>query len=260
MIRVTIYWIGFVIVLVLLGLFLIFKNEYKKSEESSKYKQVIGLLCRIFKVPFFVSLVAFYGYNIYLLVAMRYDILFMWLSLCFIVFIPSLSTYVLLSNQEWKHFDDIRDLFSTILMGITGVNGILYMFCILDLFLIAGPSFTNIDEKYTQYGYSIDILEIKEVEYVNVHGGGWYICSTPSNAYYYEVSTNNGNTTTKVLDGYSHYVEKDEDDKYLSNPHIEVYYIMQEYYNMYTMETHTEVVGENYIICVPENAIYYYEE
>ncbi len=259
MIRVTIYWIGFVIVLVLLGLFLIFKNEYKRSKKNSKYKQVIGILCKIFRVLFFVSLVAFYGYNIYLLVAMRYDISLIILSLSFIVFIPSLGICVLLFSQEWKYFDIIRSSFSFILGLISVVSSCLYMFCILMIFL-SSPYYTNIDEKYTQYGYSIDILKIKEVEYVNVHGGGWYICSTPSNAYYYEVSTNNGNTTTKVLDGYSHYVEKDEDDKYIDNPHIEVIYTMQEYYNMYTMKTYTKVVGENYIICVPENAIYYYEE
>ena len=55
-------------------------------------------------------------------------------------------------------------------------------------------------------------------------------------------------------------MEKDEDDKYINNPHIEVIYTMHECYNMYTMKTHTEVIGENYIICIPENAIYYEEE
>ncbi len=260
MIRVTIYWIGFAIVLVLLVVYSIFENEYERSKENSKYEQVIGLLCGIFGVLFFIFLATFYVYNIYLL-AIRYDSTLMWLSLCFIVFFPSLAICVLLFDKEWKYFNIIRSSF----VGISGVvalfSCIAYIIFFIFGFLLTGFSYPmNEDAKYTQYGYSIDILEMREVPYTNVSGSRWYIRSAPSNAYYYEVATESGNTTTKVLDGYGHYVEKDEDDKYINNPHIEVIYTMHECYNMYTMKTHTEVIGENYIICIPENAIYYEEE
>lgn len=259
MIRVTIYWIGFAIVLVLLGLYSIFKKEYEEIEESSRYEQVIGILYGSFQVLFIIFLVAFCGYNIYLL-AIRYDTLLWLLSFSFIVFIASLGIIFLLRNQEWKYFDFIRYPFSVISILIAVVSGLAYIL-LMFVFLLDGSACSmDNDETYSQYAYSIDILEMKEVPYTNISGSMWYIRSAPSNAYYYEVATKSGNTTTKVLDGYAHYVEKDEDDKYINNPHIEVIYTMQECYNMYTMKTTEAVIGESYIICIPENAIYYEEE
>ena len=258
--QLTIYWIGFAIVLVLLGLYWIFKKEYEGIEESSRYEQVIELLYRIFQVLFVIFLVAFYGYNIYFALAMRYDTLFMWLSIFFIVFIPSLCIFFLLINQEWKYFDIIRSSFSVIFIFITILSGLAYIIYMF-VFLLVGSAYSiDNDEKYSKYAYSIDILEMREVPYTNISGSMWYIRSAPSNAYYYEVATESGNTTTKVLDGHAHYVEKDEDDKYINNPHIEVIYTMHECYNMYTMKTTEAVIGESYIICIPENAIYYEEE
>lgn len=111
-------------------------------------------------------------------------------------------------------------------------------------------------EEYSKYSYTIEIEELTEVPYTNITGEMYYIRSEPSLAYYYDIRTENGNTTTKVIDGNEYYVEKDEDDKYLENPHIDVYEVVKKYYT-WGDEQKEDVLNYYYIICVPENSIYY---
>lgn len=136
---------------------------------------------------------------------------------------------------------------------------VLYLICIYGM-ICEGNSRAIKDGKkeYKEYSYSIEIVEMEKVPYTNISGSKCYIKSAPSIAYYYDVVTEKGNQTTKILDGTEYYVEKDEDNKYIDNPHIEVYEIVRKYTNLYGKEKEDFVTYE-YIICVPENSIYYEE-
>lgn len=247
----TIYWIGLAMVLVLFILAFTFESEYEKKS----CKKAIGLMSMVFSFLFMVCLMLFYMYNIYIL-ALKYDFIMNMVSLNFVLLFMSFILFSLIKDEKWKYFDLIRKACKYILISITIVS--LFLFTIfMGIFLIKGFSYTRReDRKYEEYAYSIDILEIKEVPYINISNNMWNISSTPINSYYYEMTTKNGNTTTKILDGYEHYIEKDEDNKYINNPHIEVYYIIQPSYNIYTRKAKKKVVNESYIICIPENLIY----
>lgn len=158
----------------------------------------------------------------------------------------------------------LLDYFTEEMTGIELGLGILTMF-VGGLYLLFAIflSLENINEQelytieeYAKYSYTIEIEELTEVPYTNITGGMFYIRSEPSLAYYYDVRTENGNTTTKVIDGNKYYVEKDEDDKYLENPHIEVYEFVRKYYT-WGDEQKEKVLTYYYVICVPENSIYY---
>lgn len=103
---------------------------------------------------------------------------------------------------------------------------------------------------------TINIIELEKVPYTNVSGTRWYIRSEPSLAYYYDIVTENGGSTTKVIDGYKDYVEKYEDDIYKENPHIDVFEVVKKYTTGYGVQNEI-VESYEYHIYVPKDGIYY---
>lgn len=156
--------------------------------------------------------------------------------------------------------EDKVEMFGDLLAGI----GIFFLICYFMAFIIAvifGCSET-INEDYaieTVYCETIDILEFQETTYGNTRGyGRSYIRTSPSNAYYYEIRTENGGTTTEVIDGAVAYVEKIQDDQYLNNPHIDVYQekTIKTYTNYYGITISKIVqIKECYYIYIPKNGI-----
>lgn len=125
---------------------------------------------------------------------------------------------------------------------------------------------TPINEKEVQNKVdlvnTIDILEFTQAPYNNITGRRYYIKSAPSSAYYYEVRTENGGTTTKVIDGSNSYVEKFESDEYTDNPHIDVYrnYTIEHYKTWYGNEVTKEASSSySYYIYTPVNSMFYEE-
>lgn len=107
---------------------------------------------------------------------------------------------------------------------------------------------------------TINILEFKQSEYNSITGNRYYIKSSPSNAYYYEVRTNDGGTTTKTIDGTTNYIEKYEDNKYVENPHIDVFKVerCKISTNLYGFKmNHPEPSYYKYYIYIPEDSTFY---
>ncbi len=254
LLRLAIYWIGFVVIVLLYALGEISECEYKKPVNEKKYRNTMKLLNKIINELCFLCMIVYFFYNIYMLI-FSYDTLIRVACLAYIVFFGFLNLESILDDQEWKYFNSVKDFFQGffIILSLVGLVAYLVMIC---FFMMSGMNWKGKEsDKHEEYAYSIDILEMREVPYTNTYG--WYVRSAPSNAYYYEVVNENGNIITEVIDGQEYYVERDEDDKYISNPHIDVYYTIQQCYNIYTMKTFEDVVDKRYVICIPEDSIYY---
>lgn len=250
-----IYMFLLVAILFCFFLFVICYYEYSRTEENSKDE--IEILIKSFSVLAIILYIGFYIYNIYVFY-IKYSELTSWLTLLCIIVSPILLIAFVLYIIEFKHLLNILKYIFMVPLLIAGIIGSI-IYCMLAILTISDGNYIAIgDDKkiYKEYSYSIEIVEMEEIPYTNVSGTRWYIRSAPSIAYYYDVVTENGNQTTKILDGYEYYVEKDEDDKYIDNPHIEVYEIIKEYTNLYGKEKEEHVTYE-YTICVPKNSIYY---
>ncbi len=149
-------------------------------------------------------------------------------------------------------------------------EGIAFVFLLLwlvytvffSLFAIDSPIKEAEVTHKSEYVETIDILEFKQVPYTNITGRRYYIKSSPNSAYYYEVITENGGTTTKSIDGANNYVEKFESDEYIDNPHIEVYrnYDVSYYITWYGNEvTKEENSSYSYYIYMPNDSMFYEE-
>ncbi len=260
LLRLAIYWIGFVVIVLLFALTKIFDHEdecIKYKPVSEKYRNAIKVLDEVCYRLFVLCMVIYFFYNIYML-TLRYSIITQMASLSFIVFFSFLFLESILEDKEWEYFNSVKDFIQGLLVILSLVGFVAYLGMIC-FFMMSGTHWSGREtDRYEEYAYSIDILEMREVPYTNTYG--WYVRSNPSNAYYYDVVNENGNITTEVIDGHEYYVERDEDNNYISNPHIEVYYAIQPCYNIYTMKTFEDVVNKRYVICIPEDSIYYENE
>lgn len=221
------------------------KDNRYSNQEKSRYEKVIEKICYIFKCILVFLFIAFCICNI-LVIFLYESIPIKVLGISFAI----LTIFKIIV----KYIDNFEYLSLIILV----VAMIIYAF--LFLFVVIFPTFTISGEAYSQYSHTISILEMKEVPYANVHGGHCYIRTSPSLAYYYDISTEKG-STTKVIDGYNHYVEKIESDEYLGNPHIDVYHTICKDETFFYGEI-SRKTGTSYYIYVPENGILYdmYEE
>lgn len=263
---VTKIYIILIIAIVIFIIFSIFLNTEKEETEDEKYEKIIQKVGNINKKIIILLCILFYGINFYIYKTKfwgRGEVIILPLSIIIGVptFIVVLVVGYILENIKFKYFESIKKaiiklltIFGIIILGL-GIC-IFLLFC--TWLLLDSKTSAQYGEKdtYKEYNYSIEIKEIDKVPYTNVTSSRFYIRSSPSVAYYYDVTTKSGNQTTKILDGNKYYVEKDEDDKYIDNPHIEVYNIINRYTNVYGKEIE-EFVTYEYIICVPENSIYY---
>ncbi len=136
----------------------------------------------------------------------------------------------------------------------------LFYTAIFSLFVVDTPINEKEVTNKSDLVNTIDILEFTQAPYNNITGRRYYVKSAPSSAYYYEVRTENGGTTTKVIDGSSNYVEKFESDEYLDNPHIDIYrnYTIEHYITWYGNEVTKEGNSSySYYIYTPENSMFY---
>lgn len=251
-----IYVVGFIVTLISIGLKFLFREEYSNAPRGSTYEKKIETFKRFFDISSIILIILFYLYNIYVFY-IKYNSKISVISVMYIISISCFFIITFLDNIEFKYFDIIWIiLYSISWIVFTLVCGF-YIFASISVFS-QGKQEAAFDEKqkYKEYSHSIEIVEMEEVPYTNVSGRRWYIRSSPSIAYYYDVITKSGNQTTKILDGYNYYVEKDESDEYKNNPHIKVYEINEKYTNLYGKEIEDFVTYE-YTICVPENSIYY---
>lgn len=149
-------------------------------------------------------------------------------------------------------------------------EGLVYTFLIIWIFYMALFSLFHIDTPINEKEVTnkselvntIEILEFTQAPYNSITGRRYYIKSAPSSAYYYEVRTENGGTTTKVIDGSNSYVEKFESDEYVDNPHIDVYrnYTIEHYITWFGNEVTKEGNSSySYYIYTPVNSMFYEE-
>lgn len=244
-----IYAVWIIAIIILFILSLIFERLTKLIENNNRYKNIsntFNSIINIFVCIPSVLVILFFPYNIYTLV-LNLDIIINLISLLYIlIFLVCFIGHIQLKEESFF------DLF------IEPTLIAIYIF--FSVALLISPSSLQTDiQKHSEYSYTIDILNMQQVPYTNVSGQRYYIKSVPSGSYYYEVKTKNGNTTTKIIDGYNHYVEKDINNKYINNPHIDVYQVIKTYYDLYGRKK-SEIINEDYIICVPEDAIYYESE
>lgn len=239
-----IYAVWVVAIIVSWILTYIFKELAKLIDNNKRYKNILN---KFYYIPIGL-MILFFPYNIYTLV-INLDFCISFISVLYIIFsICSILTILL-------NFIDIFEEIFFISYGISILTLVIHL--LFTGIYLTGMSPIEIDsQKHSEYSYTIDILNMKEVPYTNVSGGRYYIKSVPSGSYYYDVKTENGNTITKVIDGYNHYVEKDMDNKYRNNPHIDVYQVVNTFYDVYGRKKST-IVNETYTICVPEDTIYY---
>lgn len=246
-----------------------YKKEYKKNEdkflnrhEETRYEHNTNKLKKIFGILSIICIVLFSICNICIFIfklCVGLDIVIK----CYLILLACFTISVIMYLIEETDIEIIR-YFDIILAGIFLICIIisivaiaLYILSICNVIVLGNEiSIDGTSQRYKEYSYSIEIVELEEIPYTNVSGNRWYIKSAPSIAYYYDVLTESGNKTTKILDGNQYYVEKDEDNKYIDNPHIEVYEIVNKYINLYGKEKE-DVVTYEYTICVPENSIYY---
>lgn len=248
------------VILVALGIVGCFVNWIIEAEaekrcfESKKYLNALRKILENFDKLEKVYCAIIILYNVFILI---YSIIyshyfFMISSILFL-----LGVLFIFISKKFKFFDFLTN----------GIGFILLMLCIFYtalfcMFNIDSPIDGENITEHVDLVQTIDILEFKQAPYSNITGGRYYIKSSPNSAYYYEVATENGGTTTKVIDGSSSYVEKFESDEYIDNPHIEVYrvYTITQYTSWYGNKVTKEKSSQyKYYIYTPVNAMFYEE-
>lgn len=260
-----IYLVLLIVTVASIGLCVLFEKENKgDSKDKEKYKKIMYILERTFNIVSCILLFLCYLINVYVYKT-KYWGNFSEIALNIIiglpVFIISLFIFNYLYNIRFKYFDSIRKIIEYIMLILIVLSIVYFIIWGIITFKIFATGKTLVQQdkqkNYKEYSYSINIVELYKVPpYANFRR--YYIRVAPSIVYYYDIITKNGNTTTRILDGSKYYVEKDEDDKYADNPHIEVYSITKKYTNIYGEEREDFVTYE-YTICVPENSIHYEE-
>lgn len=239
-----IYSVWVVAIIILWILTYIFNELAKLIDDNKRSKNILN---SFYCIPSGL-MILFFPYNIYTLVINLHSLI-NFISILYIIFSVCIILTILL---------DSIDIFEAVFL-ISFVIGILALafHLLFTVVIIGGMSGIEINsQKHSEYSYTIDILNMQQVPYTNVSGGRYYIRSVPSGSYYYEAKTKNGNTTTKIIDGYNHYVEKDINNKYIDNPHIDVYKVVKTFYDVYGRKK-SIIINENYTICIPEDTIYY---
>lgn len=247
-----IYWILIVTGIIGFIISAIFKREDKNRGVSKRYSQFIDNavnVCDYFMMAF---CAVFILYNVF---TFGYCIIENHKYFCIMPTFFLLFLIFLIITDKVKAFDFLTEIIS----GIFCVCWMVYL--VLFSLFVAGTPMKEIEvtEKYDLVE-TIDIVEFTQAPYNNITGGRYYIKSSPSSAYYYEVRTQNGGTTTKVIDGSCNYVEKIESEEYTDNPHIEVYrsYRIEHYISWYGNEVTEESSSSySYFIYMPENSIFY---
>lgn len=242
-----IYAILMFAMLINMGLEEIFRNEKEKSKGKIRYIKVLDKFIWIFEKLYVISLRLFEIYCIFIFI---YGIFINNWLFC-IISASFLISDLLRICENFIYFHDIIKKSSIISIFIWIINSVFIIF----VGMFSGTVTDDNAEKIR----TIDILEFKQSEYTSIEGGRYYIKSTPSNAYYYEVRTEKGGTTTKTIDGSSNYVEKYEDNKYIKNPHIDVYKVKRYYINWYgfKMKMPESSSYYQYYIYIPEDGTFY---
>lgn len=157
-------------------------------------------------------------------------------------------------NIKIKSFNFVTEFFAGFFWVIWAVYT--FLFCIANIDTPLGEEKITQNKEITQ---TIDIVEFTQVPYNNITGRRYYIKSATENAYYYEVRTEKGGTTTKSIDGSKYYVEKFISNKYINNPHIDIEKLttISEYTNWYGNNVTEENVEYKYYIYIPEDATFY---
>lgn len=240
------YSISCCILVLIVGIFFIFSIE--------KSKRPYGVINTLYTVIKKIIIVYVGLFTIYLIFMIIYGITNgdSFKKICFLI--PALSFILfdifILLEIIFERFDFLFSTINIIAFVIWVCSSILLCFSI-------GPEPYSAEKSIEKMHIeTISILEFKEVPYTNVSGNRCYIKSTPSCAYYYEVATENNGTTTKEIDGLKNYVEKHESAEYSSNPHIDVYNVIETYIDWYDNE-HKKVVSKEYFIYIPENSIFH---
>lgn len=251
-----IYVIMNVFMLVFFGLSCLFKIKHRKLKKESKCGKVINVFSRILFIVFILLYIAFYALSIYIYsneywgqlskIALAYIIV---MSIIPIIFILEIKAY-------YKYFEFLIRALEYTLCIIAVIGCILGEMFIL--FLLVSKDSPRIDDEkdYREYAYSIEIEEMNDIADAILFKRTYYIKSMGGIVYYYDVINENGESTRNVLEANKYCVKKDEDDKYINNPHIEVYEVGKRYTNMYKEEKE-EFITYEYVICIPEKSIYY---
>lgn len=239
--------IALVIILVITS---IFDNENERCKRnvigSKKYRDTINKITDIMETVCIIAVIIFTICNIALIICgiINKDVPIMILGILFIITMIFLALAI--STEKFRKFN-------VVMASIGMLLYMLYMLCFF-LFQINASEYNG---TYTRKVNTISIVEMKEVPYTNISGGRYYICSEPSLAYYYDIVTDTGGTTTKVIDGHNNYVEKFEDDIYEENPHIDVFEVVQKLKKVYFKTESEFVKGYKYYIYIPKDGIYY---
>lgn len=220
------------------------KWSYKGTE---KYKKGINTIADIMYVIVFIAMIIFVILNIVFII---YGIIKN--TTCFII-IGGLFIIFMIGCL-------IIDQNNLIASWICALVLFIYLCYIFILFVVCVNIHTQDLGTVVRKVNTIDIIELQKVPYTNVSGTRFYIRSEPSLAYYYDIVTDNGGTTTEVIDGNNNYVERFEDDIYKENPHIDVFEVVEKkiFTDIYFRETEYEnLIRCEYYIYIPKNGIYF---
>lgn len=244
-----IYVIGIIAIMIAWVLLLILGCVAKDIENKR-----FDLFLKTYFIMFPVGLIGlFFIYNIFVAICLPSGL--KWGAITFIAMcIFAIITFLIPIIQE-KYNSSVLELISGLTLILTVISIFIYLMWIMNLAFGSDSEMPGTIEKRYEKD-TIEIVEMEQVPYANTSGNRWYIRSAPSFAYYYKVRTKSGNTTTKVLDGSRYYIEEDVDNQYQDNPHIEVMDTVEKYQTIYGKEKE-RIAKREYIICVPEDGIYY---
>lgn len=248
------FFTGLVIILIIVGIITaIFDYEQKRCnryfyKETEKYKNAINKVAKIMYVILYITIIIFSICNIVIFIygIATKNTFFIIVSIMFAI----TMIFYALSNYT--------DKFSSITIVIFSIATVLYVLSMVFFFIYQIMGMQNLKTDVIKVN-TINIIELQTVPYTNISGTRYYIRSEPSLAYYYDIITQSGGRTTKVIDVYNNYVEKFEDDIYKENPHIDVWEVVQKYTNGYGKEGEN-VKGYQYYIYIPEGGTYYIDK
>lgn len=230
------------------------EEERNELFTRKKYLKVIETVLKVLDFLTIVFFVIFCIYNVFVIYYCItekhfYFIYIPILFLCAVLFISI--------NEHVKSFNFLTQAIGVICIGLW-----VFYTGIFSLLAIERPLNGENVTDHQDLVETINILEFKQAPYNSVTGGRYYVKSSPNSAYYYEVRTERGGTTTKCIDGSNSYVEKFESNEYIDNPHIEVYrtYTITQYTSWYGNEV-TEEKNSRYMyyIYIPEDSTFYEE-
>lgn len=223
--------------------------DLEKGIKNERFTSFVKVYFVIFSIGL---TVLFFLYNIYAAICLPSTLKYgpiAFIAMCILGALLCLVSYILEKNHI-----EILQWFPIITAVFTAVAIVVYLLFLIFLWDedVAMPG--TIEKTYRNV--TIEIIEMEQVPYTNTSGSRYYIRSAPSFAYYYKIRTKNGNRTTKVLDGSKYYIEEDVDNQYQDNPHIEVCDTIEKYQTVFGEEKE-RLAKREYVICVPENGIYY---